>query len=85
MIGSAIDTLSTMLNLTQIMSVADNILAFIRTHSGEDIRCLASYGLAATGIDGEGRLHAFMFLPDEQTLEETLTLREQTQDLLPTE
>lgn len=68
-----------------VISVADTILALIRAHSGEDIRCLASYGVAVTGIDTEGRLHAFMFVPEDQTREQTLTLREQCEDLLPTQ
>jgi hypothetical protein len=67
-----------------VITLADTILAFIRAHSGEDIRCIASYGLAVTGIDSEGRLHAFMFVPEDQTREETLVLREQCQELLPT-
>jgi hypothetical protein len=66
------------------MSLADTILQFIRAQSGEDIRCLDSYALGVTGIDAEGQLHVFMFLPRDLTREETLALREQCQELLPT-
>jgi hypothetical protein len=75
----------TVVLLPAVLSLADNILAFIRAHSGEDIRCLASYGLAVTGIDAEGRLHAFMVVPEDQTREQTMVLREQCQEILPTE
>lgn len=67
-----------------VLNLADTILHFVRVHSGEDIRRLASYAVAVTGIDGAGRLHAFMFLPEDQTREQTLILREQCQELLPT-
>lgn len=67
-----------------VISLADSILAYVRAHSGEDIRCLANYALAVTGIDAEGRLHAFMVVPDDQTREETLALRQHCQELFPT-
>jgi hypothetical protein len=85
MIGSAIDILSTMLNTAQILSVVDNILNLIRSHGAIDACRVVNYAIAVTTIDSEGRLHAHMLTPADQTLEETLAMREQCQDLLPTE
>lgn len=85
MIGLTIDTLSAMLNLTQILSVIDNILDLIRSHGADDACRVVNYAIAITTIDSEGRLHAHMLTPADQTLDETLAMREQCQNLLPTE
>jgi hypothetical protein len=85
MIGLTIDTLSTMLNLTQILSVIDNILELIRSHGADDACRVVNYAIAITTIDSDGRLHAHMLMPEDQTNEQFLILREQCQELLPTE
>lgn len=73
------------LSTAQIMSVVDNILDIVRAHSTYDACRVVSYALAVTTIDSDGQLHAHMLMPAEQTVEETAALREQCQDLLPTE
>lgn len=73
----------TYLSTAQIMSVVDNVLELVRSHSGQDVCRVVSYALTVTTIDSEGQLHAHVLTPTDQTLEELLTLREQCQELLP--
>ena len=73
------------LSTAQIFSVVDNILELIRAHSAHDVCRVVSYALAVTTIDSEGQLHAHMLTPADQTVEETAVLRQQCQELLPTE
>lgn len=71
----------------QVMSVIDNVLDLIRAHTSTDLDAcrVVSYALAVTTIDSEGQLHAHMLMPEGQTMEESMLLREQCQELLPTE
>lgn len=71
----------------QVMSVIDNVLDLIRAHTSTDIDAcrVVSYALAVTTIDSDGQLHAHMLMPEGQTMEESMLLREQCQELLPTE
>ena len=73
----------TFLHTAQILSVIDNVLDLIRANSGQDVCRVVNYALAVTTIDGDGHLHAHLLTPADQTLEETLALREQCQELLP--
>ena len=73
----------TFLHTAQIPIVIDNVLDLIRANSGQDVCRVVNYALAVTTIDGDGHLHAHLLTPADQTLEETLALREQCQELLP--
>lgn len=78
-------TALTFLHTAQILSVIDNVADLVRAHSGQDVCRVVNYALAVTTIDSDGKLHAHLLTPADQTLEDTLTLREQCQDLLPME
>ena len=75
------------LSTAQVMSVIDNILDLVRAHASTDVDAcrVVSYVLAVTTIDSEGQLHAHVLMPEGQTMEESMLLREQCQQLLPTE
>ena len=75
------------LSTAQVVSVIDNILDLVRAHASTDVDAcrVVSYALAVTTIDSEGHLHAHMLMPEGQTMEESMALREQCQELLPTE